>query len=125
MGLLLLSAPAVAADFVGVPRISDGDTVEIAGTKIRLNGIDAPEAKHFCLNDKGKSWGCGQIFGDQASSRDPLTIEWKDERVGRESQPDDLSHVAVGTGRSVEERPPNLTRCVLIDCDHEDPARLP
>jgi endonuclease YncB( thermonuclease family) len=59
-GLLLLTAPAVPADIVGLPRISDGDTVQIGGTKVRLNGIDAPEAEQFCLNEKGKSWGCGQ-----------------------------------------------------------------
>ncbi len=74
VGLLLLSAPALAADLIGVPRISDGDTVEIGGTKIRLNGIDAPEAEQFCLNDKGKSWGCGQ------ASRAAL-----DKRAGRKT----------------------------------------
>jgi len=33
---LLLSAPAMATDITGVPRIVDGDTVQIDATKIRL-----------------------------------------------------------------------------------------
>jgi endonuclease YncB( thermonuclease family) len=40
---LLIATPAVAGDITGIPRIMDGDTVEIENTKIRLSGIDAPE----------------------------------------------------------------------------------
>ena len=29
----------------GIPRIIDGDTIRIGNTRIRLHGIDAPEAK--------------------------------------------------------------------------------
>ena len=38
----------------------DGDTIEIAGERIRLHGIDAPEAYQCCLDDAGKRWRCGQ-----------------------------------------------------------------
>ncbi len=31
------------ADITGKPRVIDGDTLEIAGERIRLHGIDAPE----------------------------------------------------------------------------------
>jgi endonuclease YncB( thermonuclease family) len=34
---------AQAADLSGVPRIVDGDTLAIGATKVRLEGIDAPE----------------------------------------------------------------------------------
>lgn len=37
----------------------DGDAVEIAGTKIRLNGIDAPETDQVCLDARGRRWTCG------------------------------------------------------------------
>ena len=43
----------------GRPRIIDGDTIEISGQKIRLHGIDAPEAKQTCTRE-GKEWRCGQ-----------------------------------------------------------------
>ncbi|MBT8005326.1 MAG: thermonuclease family protein [Rhodospirillales bacterium] len=43
----------------GVPKIIDGDTLRIGNTRIRLHGIDAPEAKQTC-NVDGKEWRCGQ-----------------------------------------------------------------
>ncbi len=39
----LMGSPAFAAEITGIPRIVDGDTVEIGHVKIRLSGIDAPE----------------------------------------------------------------------------------
>jgi endonuclease YncB( thermonuclease family) len=50
---------------VGVPRIVDGDTVEIAATKIRLVGIDAPETDQLCLDRSGKRWACGITSRDE------------------------------------------------------------
>jgi hypothetical protein len=46
----LTSLLAQAADFSGVPRIVDGDTLAIGSTKVRLEGIDAPETDQVCLN---------------------------------------------------------------------------
>jgi len=43
----------------GRPRIIDGDTIELAGRRIRLHGIDAPEMKQTCTRE-GKEWLCGQ-----------------------------------------------------------------
>lgn len=42
----------------GIPRIIDGDTIRIGDTRIRLHGIDAPEAKQTCTAG-GKEWRCG------------------------------------------------------------------
>ena len=42
----------------GKPRVIDGDTIEIAGKKFRLHGIDAPEAKQTCTVN-GQPWRCG------------------------------------------------------------------
>ncbi|MEE8350803.1 MAG: thermonuclease family protein, partial [Rhodospirillales bacterium] len=48
------------ADVTGKPRVIDGDTIAIAGERIRLHGIDAPEAKQTCQDKDGKEWRCGQ-----------------------------------------------------------------
>jgi endonuclease YncB( thermonuclease family) len=42
----------------GIPKITDGDTIRIGSTRIRLHGIDAPEAKQTCTAG-GKEWRCG------------------------------------------------------------------
>src|SRR6202140_733268 len=49
----------------GVPRIVDGDTVQIGETKIRLQGIDAPETDQVCLDAKGQTWACGIAARDE------------------------------------------------------------
>src|SRR5450759_5358911 len=59
---------AQAADFTGVPRIVDGDTLAIGSTKIRLEGIDAPETDQVCLNAKGVRWSCGIDARDQLAA---------------------------------------------------------
>jgi endonuclease YncB( thermonuclease family) len=37
----------------------DGDTIDVAGTRIRLEGIDAPEAGQSCNRRDGGTWDCG------------------------------------------------------------------
>ena len=51
--LLLLSFPT-HADTTGPARVIDGDTIVIAGERIRLHGIDAPEMKQTCHTSKGQ-----------------------------------------------------------------------
>ena len=61
LAALLLLVPSVAiADITGKPRVIDGDTIQIAGERIRLHGIDAPESKQTCTYADGKEWRCGQ-----------------------------------------------------------------
>ena len=54
----LLAFPA-HADIVGKARVVDGDTLEIAGQRIRLHGIDAPESQQTCWAG-GTEWACGR-----------------------------------------------------------------
>jgi endonuclease YncB( thermonuclease family) len=66
-GVLIGCQIAQAADLSGVPRVVDGDTLAIGATKVRLEGIDAPETDQFCLDAKGVRWTCG------IEARDRLT----------------------------------------------------
>jgi endonuclease YncB( thermonuclease family) len=62
---LLIATPAMATDITGIPRIVDGDTVQIDATKIRLSGIDAPETDQVCLDPAGEKWACGVTTRDE------------------------------------------------------------
>ena len=56
---LLTQIPGLAvAEITGPARVIDGDTIAIAGARIRLHGIDAPESAQVC-QAKGKSYRCG------------------------------------------------------------------
>jgi endonuclease YncB( thermonuclease family) len=56
----LAALPATHAEQVrAVPQIVDADTVYAGSTKIRLNGIDAPEMDQVCIDASGKNWKCG------------------------------------------------------------------
>lgn len=59
--LSLLTAPAAAdpATISGIARIVDGDTLDVGAIRIRLHGIDAPEAGQTCQHANGRSWTCG------------------------------------------------------------------
>lgn len=43
-----------------VRHIADGDSFVLAGQKIRLAGIDAPEYRQSCTDAAGRTWGCGR-----------------------------------------------------------------
>jgi endonuclease YncB( thermonuclease family) len=63
--IVLTASSAIAAEISGVPRVVDGDTVEIGQVKIRLSGIDAPETDQICLDAKGERWACGITARDE------------------------------------------------------------
>ena len=61
----IVAVAAAAGEISGVPRIVDGDAVQIAATKIRLSGIGAPETDQLCLDAKALRWTCGIASRDE------------------------------------------------------------
>jgi len=56
-----LGAATLAADTLrGKANIVDGDTIEIAGIPVRLEGIDAPEQRQSCTSGSGNV-ACGKL----------------------------------------------------------------
>ncbi len=70
--LALVLGAGARADIVGDARVIDGDTLEIAGERIRLHGIDAPETRQTC-EVGGLPWLCGES----------ATLALQHETVGR------------------------------------------
>ena len=62
---LFFIGDAHAQTIQGLARIIDGDTIEVAGTKIRLHGIDAPELGQNCKGVNGAIWDCGKVASNQ------------------------------------------------------------
>jgi endonuclease YncB( thermonuclease family) len=50
---------------IGEARVIDGDTLDVGPVRIRLHGIDAPEAGQRCGKAVGGTWRCG----DHATAR--------------------------------------------------------
>ena len=44
----------------GIGHVVDGDTLDVGGTRVRLEGIDAPEIAQTCTKSSGESWNCGR-----------------------------------------------------------------
>lgn len=60
LGCLIATAHArVPASITGVPTVTDGDTLQIRQTKIRLYGVDAPESSQQCMRG-GTRYACGR-----------------------------------------------------------------
>ena len=43
----------------GAATAVDGDTIRLAGARVRLLGIDAPELAQTCTGPDGQDWRCG------------------------------------------------------------------
>lgn len=55
------NASAIGPFVTGSPAVIDGDTLQFDGVKVRLEGIDAPEAAQSCLTASGHAWPCGLV----------------------------------------------------------------
>ena len=61
--IALVAVPAHAQGVSGSATVVDGDTIRIDGRKVRLVGIDAPEASQTC-ETAGERWACGEASTD-------------------------------------------------------------
>jgi endonuclease YncB( thermonuclease family) len=66
LSLALQAATQSAQPIYGVAVAGDGDSITIAGQRIRLFGIDAPEFDQTCSRGASK-WACGQESANQLS----------------------------------------------------------
>jgi len=60
-GMTLWAAPTSAANAI----VKDGNTIQLADTTYRLDGIDAPELDQTCIDDHADPWSCGVDARDQ------------------------------------------------------------
>ena len=58
--LSVVFSAAIHAEPAVPATVTDGDTLTVAGQRIRLFGIDAPESKRVCVAG-GQRWRCGRF----------------------------------------------------------------
>lgn len=87
LALLLISAPAAASDLCGsgkrIDCVVDGDTVWIAGEKIRLQGIDAPEMRGSCPDERRRAALAAERLRQMLAGAAPVVIRSGLDRYGR------------------------------------------
>ena len=74
LAAILLCSHAHAETISGKPVITDGDTIKIGTTKIRIEGMDAPERDQLCADENFQNYPCGvksaewlrDIIGDKS-----------------------------------------------------------
>ena len=120
------SAPRqTGAVIAGRPRVVDGDSLEVAGHRVRLFGIDAPESLQDCRDARGRSYACGRAARDalsEAIGRQSVSCTPVGESYGRDvsmcsAGGRDLSETMVRSGHALELR--QYTRGRYSDAERE------
>lgn len=83
-----VDVPAPApVDVQGRAHVHDGDTFTVAGVRIRLFGIDAPEMEQTCEMPDGSDWACGRWSRDEVrrilAGRDLRCVKQVWDKYGR------------------------------------------
>ena len=60
IGIFAFAALSEPASLRGQAIVTDGDTIRIGSTRVRLAGIDAPELSQKCTIPNVAVWACGQ-----------------------------------------------------------------
>lgn len=96
----------------GYPRVVDGDSLEVAGHRIRLFGIDAPESAQDCGDARGRRYACGReaknalavAIGGQSVSCTPVGESYARDVSVCTANGRDLSDAMVRSGHALELR---------------------
>ena len=80
-----------------IAEVLDGDTLVVAGKRVRLFGIDAPELDQLCIRD-GRTWPCGREAKEALQAivqreRVDCYVQEINDRYGRV-----IAHCKVGSG---------------------------
>ena len=79
VGLIILAIWWAASrdDLTGAAEVHDGDTLTVAGERIRLYAIDAPELNQTCEDRAGATYACGRLAKRHLDrlARGPLRCE--------------------------------------------------
>ncbi|MEM6760546.1 MAG: thermonuclease family protein [Pseudomonadota bacterium] len=67
--LCLLPVTTTAAELRGPVVVVDADTIRVAGTRVRLHAIDAPEQDQTCVTELGTDFDCGAWATGQVRAR--------------------------------------------------------
>lgn len=74
-------------EITGRVVVTDGDTLVVAGEKVRLDAVDAPESKQTCKAANGSRYACGSLAAQALGERigaDPVRCGYEErDRYGR------------------------------------------
>lgn len=104
--------PRTGEPFTGRARVVDGDSLELAGHRVRLFGIDAPERSQECSDARQKPYACGRqaqarlqaLVGEAAVSCSPVGISYDRDVAQCTVNGRDLSEAMVRSGFALELR---------------------
>lgn len=114
LAVLIAAGNTQAAEpIVGDAFVIDGDTIEIAGERIHLSGVDAPEDWQVCRDESGSDYRCGvesaQALDGFLSASRPTRCDFVGrDRYGRfigacfRADGEDVNRWLVETGNAVE-----------------------
>ena len=60
LAAILGASTAGAAELHGLPTVIDGETLVVAGQRLKLYGVDAPDLRQTC-EIRGRTYNCGRI----------------------------------------------------------------
>lgn len=71
----------------GIASVSDGDTLRVGETRVRLFGVDAPETHQSCDIDTRDTWACGEAAADRlrvlVAGQEVTCVVADEDRYGR------------------------------------------